>query len=436
MIQPAITAESISKIYHLFDAPIDRLKETLHPFRKKYHTDFYALDNISFSIAKGETIGIVGKNGSGKSTLLKIICGVTCPTAGKLTINGKISALLELGAGFNLELSGTENIYFNAAIMGHSRAIVEDKLDEILAFADIGDFIHQPVKNYSSGMFVRLAFSIATAVEPDILIVDEALSVGDMFFQAKCISRMQEMIRSGVTLLFVSHDLAAIKGLCQKSLLINQGRLLAYEKSDSIVERYFAMRVRKEQEQESDNEFSRHQHEKVEQHQAFSPNGGFLERSSVQRILNGKVRFVNVQLLNANLVEIEVVSYGEELILRMAIEAMDDAANVAFGYHIRDKNGVDVIYSDCIIEEMPLLQLKKSERRIVDWRFKAELGAGNYNISVVLSTIADLHNQNVEIFDFIPFSCQFQMSQRSGSPLYGLVHWNNQVDTTTIDNVS
>ena len=429
MIQPVITAEGISKIYHLFDAPIDRLKETLHPFRKKYHTDFYALDNISFSIAKGETIGIVGKNGSGKSTLLKIICGVTCPTAGRLTINGKISALLELGAGFNLELSGLENVYFNAAIMGHSRAIVDDKLEEILAFADIGDFIHQPVKNYSSGMFVRLAFSIATAVEPDILIVDEALSVGDMFFQAKCISRLQEMIRSGVTLLFVSHDLAAVKSLCQKSLLINQGRLLAYEKSDSIVERYFAMRVQKDQEGiELDNATSIQRREQAEQHHAFSPNGAFLERSSVQRILNGKVRFVNVQLLNANLVEIESISYGEELILRMAIEAIDDVAMVVFGYHIRDKNGVEIIYSDCLVEEVSPLALNASERHIIDWRFKAELGAGNYNISTVLSVIKDQQRQDFEICDFIPFACQFQMCQRAGSLLYGLAHWHNEVD--------
>lgn len=427
MIQPAITAEGISKVYHLFDAPIDRLKETLHPFRKKYHTDFYALDNISFSIAKGETIGIVGKNGSGKSTLLKIICGVTCPTSGMLRINGKISALLELGAGFNLELSGLENVYFNAAIMGHSRSIVEDKLEEILDFADIGDFIHQPVKNYSSGMFVRLAFSIATAVEPDILIVDEALSVGDMFFQAKCISRMQEMIRSGVTLLFVSHDLAAVKSLCQKSLLINQGRLLAYEKSDSIVERYFGMRVQKMQGVELGDVTTNQRSEQAEPHHAFSPNGVFLERSSVQRILNGKVRFVNVQLLNTNMVEVEVISYGEELILRMAIEAIDDVTQVVFGYHIRDKNGVEIIYSDCLVEEIPPLALNSSERRIIDWRFTAELGAGNYNISTVLSIIKDQQLQDFEICDFIPFACQFQMSRRTGSLLYGLAHWKNEV---------
>ncbi|MFA6550605.1 MAG: ABC transporter ATP-binding protein, partial [Candidatus Gracilibacteria bacterium] len=225
----AIKTENLSKSYKLYKNPIDRLKESLSPFRKKYHHDFFALKNINFEIKKGETIGIVGKNGSGKSTLLKIITKVLTPTEGHVTTKGKISALLELGAGFNPELSGTENIYFNGAIMGYTKEEIDKKLDNIIAFADIGEFIEQPVKTYSSGMFVRLAFAVATNVDPEILIIDEALSVGDMFFQAKCMEKMKKMINKGITLMFVSHDTGAIKSVCQKSILLDEGAIIDFD---------------------------------------------------------------------------------------------------------------------------------------------------------------------------------------------------------------
>ena len=179
----SIKVESLSKIYKLYNTPMDRLKETMHPFRKKYHKDFFALKDISFEVKKGETFGIIGKNGSGKSTLLKIITGVLSPSSGNVTVNGRVSSLLELGAGFNPELNGIENIYFYGTINGFSKEEMDSRLDSILAFADIGEFVFQPVKSYSSGMYVRLAFAVAIQVDPEILIIDEALSVGDIFFQ-------------------------------------------------------------------------------------------------------------------------------------------------------------------------------------------------------------------------------------------------------------
>ena len=182
----AVRIQHLTKTYKLYDRSIDRLKESLHPLRRRYHRDFHALKDVSFEIGKGETFGIIGRNGSGKSTLLKIIAGVLTPSAGHLEVRGKVSALLELGIGFNPDLTGRENIYFSGTIMGFSREEMDEKVDDILAFADIGDFINQPVKTYSSGMFVRLAFAMATNVDPDILIIDEALSVGDIFFQTKC----------------------------------------------------------------------------------------------------------------------------------------------------------------------------------------------------------------------------------------------------------
>ena len=234
----AIKVSHLTKVYKLYDKPIDRLKESLHPLKKKYHKDFYALNDINFEIKKGETVGIIGKNGAGKSTLLKIITGVLTASSGHVHVNGRIASLLELGAGFNPEYTGIENIYLQGTLMGYSHGEMEAKIDEILSFADIGDFVHQPVKMYSSGMFARLAFAIAINVDPDILIVDEALSVGDMLFQVKCMARMRTMMESGVTVLFVSHDTHSIKTLCNKAIWIQDGNMIEYGEAGIVTNKY------------------------------------------------------------------------------------------------------------------------------------------------------------------------------------------------------
>ena len=219
----AIEVKDLTKVYKLYDKPQDRVKEALHLTRKKRHTEHYALQGVNIDIKKGETVGIIGTNGSGKSTILKIITGVLNPTAGEVNVNGRISALLELGAGFNMEYTGLENIYLNGTMMGFSEKEIDAKLGDILDFADIGDFVHQPVKTYSSGMFVRLAFAVAINIEPEILIVDEALSVGDVFFQAKCYHKFDEFKEMGKTILFVSHDLSSIAKYCDRVVLLNKG---------------------------------------------------------------------------------------------------------------------------------------------------------------------------------------------------------------------
>jgi ABC-type polysaccharide/polyol phosphate transport system ATPase subunit len=221
----AISVKNITKIYKLYNQPQDRLKEALHPFKKKYHHEFNALSDISFDIKKGQTVGIIGKNGAGKSTLLKIITGVLTPTSGSVTIHGKVASLLELGTGFNPEYSGLENIYFQGSLMGFTKEEIDSKVDAILAFADIGEFIHQPVKMYSSGMFARLAFSVAINVDPDILIVDEALSVGDAFFQVKCHERMQMLNNNGTTILFVTHDQGSVAMYCDHVVWLEHGQV-------------------------------------------------------------------------------------------------------------------------------------------------------------------------------------------------------------------
>lgn len=235
----SIKVESLSKIYKLYNTPMDRLKETMHPFRKKYHKDFFALKDISFEVKKGETFGIIGKNGSGKSTLLKIITGVLSPSSGNVTVNGRVSSLLELGAGFNPELNGIENIYFYGTINGFSKEEMDSRLDSILAFADIGEFVFQPVKSYSSGMYVRLAFAVAIQVDPEILIIDEALSVGDIFFQQKCARRMSDLKEKGVTIIFVSHDMGSVLNLCNQVVYLKNGVVFGVGESSKMIAEYY-----------------------------------------------------------------------------------------------------------------------------------------------------------------------------------------------------
>ena len=236
-----IHVENLSKVYNLYERPLDRLKEALHPGGRSYHREFYALRDVSFEIKRGETVGIIGRNGSGKSTLLKILAGVLTPTAGKTAVSGRVSSLLELGAGFNPELSGLENVYLQGTLMGFSRPEMEARVPAILEFADIGEFIHQPVKHYSSGMFVRVAFACAINVDPDILIVDEALAVGDVFFQNKCFHRFHAMKEAGTTILFVSHDIGMVKQLCSRALWLEQGTLKMCGDKEDVCRAYFNM---------------------------------------------------------------------------------------------------------------------------------------------------------------------------------------------------
>ena len=234
----AIEVKNLTKIYKLYDKPIDRLKDSLGLARKNRYKEHLALNNVNLTVKKGETVGIIGTNGSGKSTILKIITGVLSPSSGEVSVDGHISALLELGAGFNMEYNGIDNIYLNGMMIGFSEEEITKRLDSILEFADIGDYVYQPVKTYSSGMFVRLAFAVAINIDPEILIVDEALSVGDVFFQAKCYHKFEEFKKQGKTILFVSHDLSSISKYCDRAVLLNQGVLLGEGTPKKMIDIY------------------------------------------------------------------------------------------------------------------------------------------------------------------------------------------------------
>jgi ABC-type polysaccharide/polyol phosphate transport system, ATPase component len=322
MLDTAIKVENLSKVYKLYDKPIDRMKESLSLSRRKYGREHYALNNISFEIKKGETIGIIGTNGSGKSTLLKIITGVLNPSSGIVEVNGKISALLELGAGFNPEYTGLENIYLNGTMMGYTKEEMKQRVNPILEFADIGEFINQPVKTYSSGMFARLAFAVAINVEPEILIVDEALSVGDVRFQIKCMNKMKNMMEGGTTVLFVSHDTNSIRRFCTKAIWLSNGVMQEIGEVNRIADKYLDF-LKCGEIQDDTEKVSKEEHEI----KPFVPGDNIAEIIDF-RILNKSNNIVNEAKLDEYLkIEVTYDVYDENInnpVLGIAIRSIDD----------------------------------------------------------------------------------------------------------------
>lgn len=435
----AIEIKGLSKVYRLYDRPVDRLKEALLPFHKRYSRDFYALRDINLSIKKGETVGFIGQNGAGKSTILKVITGVLTPTSGTVEVNGRIASLLELGAGFNPEMTGVENIYMNGVVMGLSREEMDAKVDDIIAFADIGDFIHQPVKTYSSGMFARVAFAVNAFVEPDILIVDEALSVGDSFFQAKCMHKMKSLLDSGVTVLFVSHDWGAVKNLCHRGVLMDKGQIVLDGLADEAVEQY--RKIQLASRQGTDLSYLSAEYaaamggakplmgKSAAYEVWFRENETFLKMAQYERFSNGKVEFDNVVLLDETGNVTTDVIYGQKVTLRMALTAKADIGVFGGGYHIRNSEGMDIAYTDSHLEDDTgvVLDAKAGERFVIDWSFRAFFHAGCYNIATVVSIPINMENCEVECCDFVP--CALQFTVANDWDMGGYVRWPSEVES-------
>lgn len=390
----AITVENVTKVYRLYDKPIDRLKESLSPGGKCLHKDFYALEGVSFNVKKGESLGIIGVNGSGKSTILKIITGVLTPTAGTVTADGKISALLELGAGFNMDYTGLENIYMNGTMMGFSRKEMDEKLPGILEFADIGDFIHQPVKSYSSGMFVRLAFALAINVDPEILIVDEALSVGDVFFQAKCYHRMDELRKKGTTILMVTHDMSSVLKYCDRTVILHKGKLVAEGKPGEMVDLYKKilagqMNVLSEMltEREEKKETPENEEQKAEFSVLTAPSSGLMRdemnvNPMVNEYGNGKAEIYDFGIVDEQGKLTNLVLKGEGFTIREKIRFKDHVDSPIFTFTIRDKKGNDLTGTNTMFEGKETGSCEAGDEYEVTFTQKMDLQGGEYLLSM------------------------------------------------------
>lgn len=361
---PAIEVKDVVKIYKLYNKPRDRVKEAFG-FGKKQQTKLhYALNGVSLKIAKGETVGIIGTNGSGKSTILKIITGVLNPTSGEVHVDGRISALLELGAGFNMEYNGIENVYLNGMMMGFSEKEIEEKLPSILEFADIGDYVYQPVKTYSSGMFVRLAFAVAINIEPEILIVDEALSVGDVFFQAKCYRKFEEFKEQGKTIVFVSHDLSSISKYCDRVFLLNQGNLLGEGKPKEMIDAYKRVLV---------GQYEEAGEEKAE---AEAENPSALEYG------NGQAQIQEYYMTDDRGVRTCAIIKGSEFTIHMKVKFTEKIPAPIFAFSIKNVLGVEITGTNTMIEKAFLEGVEPGQVKEITFTQKMSLQGGEYLLSL------------------------------------------------------
>jgi ABC-type polysaccharide/polyol phosphate transport system ATPase subunit len=382
----AICAENLTKRYRLYDRPLLRLRQALAFGGKKYYREFTAIDDLSFEIRRGETVGIIGRNGSGKSTLLQSICGILKPTAGKVRAHGRVSALLELGAGFHPEFTGRENVYMQGAIMGIPREQMASRFAQIEAFADIGQFIDRPVKTYSSGMFVRLAFSVAIHVKPDILIVDEALSVGDVFFQQKSINKIRQLKEEGVTILFVSHSLSVVKSFCSKTLYLKNGSIAAFGDTKAVCLAYQNESTSTgSEDQEAANAYS----EEAEfdlldtsspGQQVYVEDPGFASRLS-QRSGSREVEIVGMEVFNAAGEKTLSLGPTPEVVLRLHLKARQAVpAGAAIGILISNRNGVDLAAFNSEYCNLRLQALAAGGKYSYEVKLKLPFSAGAYSV--------------------------------------------------------
>ncbi len=389
----AIKVQNLTKIYHLYDKPQDRLKEALNPFKKSYHKDFYALKDVSFEIKRGEVVGIIGKNGSGKSTLLKIITGVLTPTSGSVHVNGKISAILELGAGFNSELSGIENVYLSMSINGYTKEETDKKVKEIVDFSELDEFIYQPTKTYSSGMKARLGFAVAINIEPDILIVDEALSVGDAAFQRKCFAKMETIRQSGATILFVSHSDASIVSLCSRAIWVSGGKFIIEGEPKLVTGLYMKnsskKQINKQEIQKELEELEKNSEEPEEKKKEQKPKPQIEEyydpslkpKSTIYYEEKGaKISDVKITTLDGK--EVNVLVHGREYYLYYKA-IITTSSPVHCGMHIKDKQG-NIISGAVYPSKTEFISLQ--EDNLLSFKVKCNFNSQEIFISMGIKT--------------------------------------------------
>lgn len=387
----AIQVTDVEKVYKLYDKPSDRIKEALGFGRGKRHTEHHALKGIDLTIRAGECVGIIGTNGSGKSTILKIITGVLNPTSGNVTVNGRISALLELGAGFNMEYNGIENIYLNGTMIGFSEKEIDEKMEAILEFADIGEYVHQPVKTYSSGMFVRLAFAVAINIEPEILIIDEALSVGDIFFQAKCYHKFEEFKEMGKTIVFVSHDLSSISKYCDKVVLLNQGVKLGEGEPKKMIDIYkqvlvgqYVMPDPEDGRLVDDDELRKAAAGKTTG--AGNPDdpacSGIAGNPELLEYGSKKAVITEYYITDDKGTKTSAILKGNTFTIHMMVRMIEDIQAPIFAFTIKNARGTEITGTNTMFEKAFLQPVKAGEEREVAFTQEMNLQGGEYLLSL------------------------------------------------------
>lgn len=366
----AIKVLNLSKCFNIYKSPLDRLKETFSFNRKQYHEKFWALKDISFSIKKGTSVGIIGQNGSGKSTLLKILAGLMLPSGGHVNIQGKVSSLIELGMGFHREFSGRANVYLNSALLGMQKEEIYAKFSEIVEFSGIGEFIDRPVKTYSTGMYLRLAFSVAISVDPEILLIDEVLAVGDALFSQKCIKKLKEFQEKGATILFVSHDLGIIKNLCEEAILIDRGNLIGRGHPEDITNYYMALIQKRYAEEIEENAFT---------HKIDTQEGRIKHRYG-----NFDAIITKIQLLDKTGEEIAGMLSGDTCTIRVISVYFEDVENAVIGILIKDRFGNDVYGTNTGLLHQDIGPIVKGEVLEVDFTLPVNIGPGDYSITAAI----------------------------------------------------
>jgi len=413
--ESAVKVTGLSKSYHLYDSSKDRLKEALHPFKKKYYKEFYALSDVSFDLPKGQVYGIIGFNGSGKSTLLKIICGVTQPTSGQVEVWGKVSALLELGAGFNPEFTGRQNVYFSGILAGFSRSEMKLRYDDIIAFADIGDFVEQPVKSYSSGMVMRLAFSVAIHVDPDILVIDEALAVGDAKFRHKCMARIR-VLKDKCTILFVSHDMNAILSLCDRALWLDRGRMVMSGEPKEIARLYTEATY-----EGTGKVFNRQGvfdqetlTTEISQLSVGVDKGDnvassiLVEEAQVDSFGTGKAKIISSRLVGINGESKKNVFCGDQLSLIFSMQLKESLEQPLVGFGVADRLGLMVMgFHDRITSDRELKLFIQGNVVEVKYSFVwPDLNSGTYAFTVAIADgVIEDHEQQHWIHEAFVVNC-------------------------------
>ncbi|ULL19036.1 ABC transporter ATP-binding protein [Paenibacillus sp. H1-7] len=442
-----IKVENISKCYQIYDSPQDRLKQLIATGDKKYYREFWALNNISFDIKKGESVGIIGRNGSGKSTLLQIISGTLAPTSGNVEVNGRVAALLELGSGFNPEYTGRENVFLNGSILGIPRKEMEIIFDEIASFADIGDFIDQPVKTYSSGMMVRLAFAVQACIEPEILIVDEALAVGDMLFQKRCFSRMKALAEKGTTLLFVTHDIELVRTFTSRAILLNSGEVVKEGPSAEVVLEY---RRRMHQEESayfqgllSKQNINKENVKEEDETKAITNDSNGIESETndfgdkdciIQEVIVSDSKGENCSMFYP----------GEEVIVQIKCKVLKTMSHLNIGMRIRNKAGMKIYSWGSLNQDIAIWsgraggkdfwseEVPRGTQLFATFKFQCNLGVDLYEIQAYVAEEMDKYYHEERMLHWVDEAAFFQVNMKRQEYFFGGVS-DLQMKTEIVD---